>query len=220
MSGFLGIGGGGFNLVSMVAQGALAAMTGGTSLIATLATQIATQIAKQVIQQVGQQLGLPESAISGVIAGFDAATGNVGGAATDVGSALSSAAQQLNLSHTEQGQLANQVDSLTTSMTNQMLDAIKSGDDKATKDSGKGQSILMKIAIALGKQMDSKMTAMAANSDKIGNLGEVTGKNQSELGQLTGKVQAEGQELSMLSSALSNTLKSIGDAASTLARKG
>lgn len=127
---------GGFNPISMIAQGALAAATGGTSLIATLATQIATQIAtqvaKQVIQQVGQQLGLPQSAISTALGAFDAATGNAGGAFGNIAEAVQNGASQFNFSPSEQGGMQRQVDNSLNSMIDMaMTSAIAHSASKA-----------------------------------------------------------------------------------------
>ena len=61
---------------------------------------------------------------------------------------------------------------------------------------------------------------MANKTDEIGNLGTIDNSNQSKMGQLTGELQGLSQETNMLSTALSNTIKAIGEAGSTLARKG
>jgi hypothetical protein len=126
------------------------------------------------------------------------------------------------------------------------MDRIKSSASDDVKDirysGGKGQSLLMRIAIALGKLLDQKMTEMADLTEQIGSqgtqnanqlrtYGKITEKNtarfeadktegQSKLGELTGRLQGLGQEVSMLSNALANTIKSIGEANTTLARKG
>jgi hypothetical protein len=84
---------------------------------------------------------------------------------------------------------------------------------------GKG-SLLMKIAIILGTVADQKMKDMASKADQIGKFGEVKGKNQAQYTKLTSEMQALGQEMNIVSQAASNVLKSIGEAASTLARKG
>ena len=58
-------------------------------------------------------------------------------------------------------------------------------------------------------------TGMASQAQQLGS----TSQQSSQYGQLTSQIQAESQELSMLSSAVSNSIKSIGDAASTMAKK-
>jgi hypothetical protein len=84
---------------------------------------------------------------------------------------------------------------------------------------GKG-SLLMKLAILLGTIADQKMQDMATKADQIGKFGEVKGKNQGQYTKLTSEMQALGQEMNIVSQAASNVIKSIGEAASTLARKG
>jgi hypothetical protein len=87
----------------------------------------------------------------------------------------------------------------------------------------------MRIAQALGEMMDNKMNAMASKGEELGSLGKndsmkkdgsFNAEGQSQYGKVSGEMQALGQELSILSQALSNTLKSIGEGSSTLARKG
>ena len=85
----------------------------------------------------------------------------------------------------------------------------------STSSSG-GESILMKIAKALGAAMDEKMEKMAETSDAIGKLDDDDNKGY---GQLTAELTALGQELKMLTEALNNSLKSIGESGSILARK-
>ena len=91
-----------------------------------------------------------------------------------------------------------------------------SGNQSSGVASEGGGSILMKIAVALGRAMDDKMEKMAEKSDAIGDLSD---SEQSKYGELTGELTALGQELKMLTEALNNTLKSIGEAGSSLARK-
>ena len=77
-------------------------------------------------------------------------------------------------------------------------------------------SILMNIAMALGGVIDEKMKGMDEVATKLGNLEK---DNQQGYGQLTAEMTALGQEMKMVQEALNNTLKSIGEAASGLARK-
>jgi hypothetical protein len=84
---------------------------------------------------------------------------------------------------------------------------------------GKG-SLLMKIAILLGMIADQKMADMATKAEQIGKMGEIKGKNQAKFTQMNSELQALGQELGTISQATANVIKSIGEAGSTLARKG
>jgi len=74
------------------------------------------------------------------------------------------------------------------------------------------------IALLLVAGCSQKMTDMADTTDQIGQLGTVDNSNQSHLSELTGKLQGLTQEIGLLSNALTNTLKSLGDASATLAR--
>ena len=78
-----------------------------------------------------------------------------------------------------------------------------------------GMSLLMRIAVALGSAIDEKMKEM----DKLaGELEGLSGEDEG-YGAKTAKMSALGQEMKMVSEALNNTLKSIGESASSLARK-
>ena len=95
----------------------------------------------------------------------------------------------------------------------------RSSDAQGGVASSGGESILMKIAKALGEAMDDKMEKMAEKADALGNLGDVDEKNQSEYGEMSAELTALGQELKILQESLNNTLKSIGESTSGLARK-
>jgi hypothetical protein len=94
----------------------------------------------------------------------------------------------------------------------------RAGDMKGVME-GKG-SLLMKIAILLGMIADQKMSDMADKAEQIGKMGEIKGKNQAKFTQMNSELQALGQELGTISQATANVIKSIGEAGSTLARKG
>jgi hypothetical protein len=105
-------------------------------------------------------------------------------------------------------------------ITDQFLSDSRKEREKDIKSimNGKG-SLLMKLAMALGSIADQKMTDMATKAEQMGKFGEVKGKNQGKFQQLSAELQALGQELSAITSATSNVIKSIGEGASTLARK-
>ncbi len=225
---------GGFNPISMISQVALAAATGGTSLIASMAMQIVEQVAKQVIQQVGQQLGLPQSAISGALGAFDAATGNVGGAAQDfagaagalggsIGQAIANFSQASHSSPVQQAQISNDANNAVDNSTQRVMQQLQNGSMDATSGASDGKdSFLVAFAKALGKSMDAKMSKMmdiSAKIDKATQSANADNKNP-VTGQLSAELQGLGQEVSILSNAIANSIKSIGEAESTLARKG
>jgi hypothetical protein len=178
-------------------------------------------IGQQVLQNVGQRLGLPQPMIDLAKASF---TGQVGGGANNVRDAIAGLATPFNLSLGEQGALQRSADQMTNQMTDFLLDGVRRGGDEESKSlasgNAKGGSLLMKIAVAMGQLMDQKMADMASLTDDIGNLGSIDNKNQAKLGELTGKLQGLGQEVNLLSNAMTNTIKSIGEANTTIARKG
>lgn len=291
---------GGFNPINIVSQVALAAATGGTSMLLQAAiTAVVSAVAQQVIQQVGQQLGLPPEVINMAQSAFQAASGNVGGAAQGVGSfaqqgvsgfaqnfaqqslgnlaggglqaALSNLNQIGNLSPAQMGQINHAVDNANQKMTNQAVQMINaqanspeatdmtkalvttglqqtSGDIKqqangkagsASAASSAGKSFLMAIADALGAAVDQKMSEMVDLGDKIkgqvdsntkfadglksdakgGDLAKANNNSQ-KLGTYNSELQAVSQELSILQNVISTTLKTVGEAQSTIARKG
>lgn len=64
------------------------------------------------------------------------------------------------------------------------------------------------------------MGEMDSLTTQIGGLGTIDEKNQSKMGELTGKLQVLGQEVNLLSNAMTKSIKSIGEAGTTIARKG
>ena len=192
---------------------------------------IGSAVAQQVIQQVGQRLGLPQSTIDMAQAAFAQATGNPGVARMNVREAVAGLTQQHNLSPQQQGELVRAGDRSVASM-NKILDGMLKR-MSASDGAEEGGSVLMRIARALGGLMDEKMNNLASKADQLGrvgtekgnvhtsggNEGGLTAKGQGEFGKLSAEVQALGQEIGYLSQAISSTIKSIGEAASTVARK-
>lgn len=194
---------------------------------ASLATRIMfSAIGQQAIQQMGQQMGLPQSMIDMAQAQFCATCGDTRGVGQNIRQATQELAGQFNLAPTQQGQLERTGNETASKLTDMMLDRVRASGDEESQAAasgsagGKGGSLLMKIAIAMGQLLDKKMTEMAGLTDKIGGLGTIDNKNQSQLGELTGKLQGLGQEVNLLSNAMTNTIKSIGEANTTIARKG
>ncbi len=201
---------------------------------ASLATKmIVSAVAQQVIQQLGQKLGLPQSVISMAQSAFAAASGTEGGP-MNFKDAVAQVAAESGMSAFQQGQLQRATEKTYDNMSKiveNMMRKVGQGSDEdeaASVGSGSG-SVLMRIARAMGKLMDEKMNAMAAKGDQLGKLGNdgaltkdgsFNAKGQSQYGKLTSEMQALGQELSMISQAVSNSLKSIGEASTTMARKG
>jgi predicted nucleic acid-binding Zn-ribbon protein len=101
------------------------------------------------------------------------------------------------------------------------------------------KNFLMAIAEALGQAIDQQMNRMAKlaedikqqttdnqsyidGMDKKGNAKESSQAtlNSQKLGSLQSELQAVSQQMSILSNVVATTLKSIGEAQTTMARKG
>jgi hypothetical protein len=159
---------------------------------------IGTAIMQQVIQQVGQQLGLPPAAINIAQQAFSAASGQPFNA-LGVAGAVQQFGQMMGANPREIG------DALVDSVLKQARDG------GSSEGSSAGESRLVKLAKALGKLLDSKM-------DKIIETGKKMDGAEKQ-GSLSAEMQALSQEMSMISNALNNMIKSIGEANTTLARK-
>jgi hypothetical protein len=199
---------------------------------------VGTAIAQQLIQQLGQQLGLPPAVINMAQQAFSAASGTGGLGQQSIAQAVSSVAEQLNLSPSQSGDLQRTADQSFSNMSKIMDQIVKkmAKGGKEEAEGGRGErsgSLLMRIAQALGELMDQKMEQLANKADQLGRLGSEKGntftdgankggfnaQGQSQFGKLSAEVQALGQEIGYLSQAIAQTLKSIGEAASTVARK-
>lgn len=197
------------------------------------------QVAAQVIQQVGQRLGLPQAAIGAAQLAFSQAAGfsgaNVPGISPNGidGRALGNFLTGKGLSFTEAASFVRDLQAQAQkAQTAELKQSVQDFIDQINRDgenkklnrdidkvmSGKG-SLLMKLATALGMLADKKMNDMADKTKELGKFGEITGKNQGKYGELTGQIQALGQEMSMISNAMSNVIKTVGEAATTIARK-
>lgn len=174
---------------------------------------IGAAVGQQVIQQLGQRLGLPQGVISLAQNAFSAATGTQG-FPTTIRDAVGQLSQQFNLNPSQQGALER---SANADVRNLLSDLIGSDEFKSVKSGGSGRGFLERIAVALGRALDEKMNKAASLADQIGQQGS---SDQSKLGELNGKLAATSQEISILSNALNNTIKSIGEAQATIARKG
>jgi hypothetical protein len=213
-----------------IGEVALAAETGGASLALEGAiSRAALSIGDQILQNVGQQLGLPQSLIDGAQAVFHAEAGDVGGAVQNMSNAFSDLGETAGLSPQDTGALQQQaqsgVDDATSAATDQANsydpnswtgDSIREagGDAKASKG-GKGDSLLVALAKAMGQALDQKLNKMYADTQQMAHLDT----KSSQYGSLSGEVQALGQEVNLLSNALTNSIKSVGEAGTTLAKK-
>lgn len=223
------------NNVSNVFNSSVKPMTFGQSSMGsadwtkTATNKLFSSVGSQVIQSLGAQLGSSPAETQAAVASF-------GGKTVGIPQTVASLGKQFNLSPTQQGNLQRTSQDFATNLSALIMDSLRSGSGVGESASGGkgGGSLLVKIAMALGKLLDSKMSQMAGISDEIGRSGTggpapsftgTTGQptpgttEQSKLGQLTGLLQGLSQEVSMLSNALTNTIKTLGEAGSTITRK-
>lgn len=170
---------------------------------------ICTAILQQVIQQVGQQLGMPPAAINMARQAFSAASGqpfnpqSVAGAVQQFG-------QMMGANPTEIGDAQRGANDVVKQLVDSVLKQARDGGG-GEEGSSTGESRLVKLAKAMGKLLNKKM-------DKIIEVGEKMDGAKKQ-GSLSAEMQALSQEMSMISNALNNMIKSIGEANTTLARK-
>lgn len=214
---------------------------------ATLGRQLVSAIGQEIIQQLGQELGLPQSMIDMAQGSFAASMGDTQGAQQNYREALNglvSELQDMGARPTDIGNVQRSADRVRSEAETAFRDLINEAMNRGLHEEGaedaegnltaqgKG-SILMRIAVALGQNMDKKMEDMAIKAEELGNLGAnsdlvntdddgnttFAAEGQSRYGQMSAELQALGQELKILQESLNNTLKSIGESSSAMARK-
>jgi len=228
-----GIGGGNnifSSLLSTVATAALGVATGGASLMVEMAMKsVLTAIGDQVIQQLGQSLGLPQSAIDLAQGAFHSAAGDPGGAIQNLQEATSGLSSAAGLDAFQGGQLQRNIQDASNLFMDNVQKQLESGRDEegnavqggakaraAAAASGGGQSFLVQLALAMGKAIDHKMDDMLAKAKEID---DAKSSGKSDVTTKGAELTAMSQEVSILTNALNTSLKSIGEAVSTLARK-
>ncbi len=253
---FLGIGGGS-GILSLALEGAMAAATGGSSLLMTTALKgVMLSIGDQVLQQLGQQMGLPPAVTSMASSLMHAEAGDFGGSAQSLESAYGELGQASGASDYQTGQLQQQGFDGADWLLQQLMDKLQNGDfvenggqkgkaqaaaagggaaggaagadsagggvdsvpgsTTAAAGGSDGDSFLLKLAEALGKVIDDKMDDMVNVANQID---QQKSSGSSQTATLSAQETALGQEVSLISNALNTAIKSLGDAASTLARK-
>jgi hypothetical protein len=192
-----------------IAQLGLAAMTGGTSMLASTALRtIGSQIAMNALQRLGQQMGLPPSMINLAQAAFANASGQPGLARQNVMEAARGFAREAGFSPMlsanferatmrSMQSLDRQFDALRNdfrSLQNQINTNIgrrgaDEGEEGATVGRANGQkSFLVALAEAMGALMDQKASDMNKLAGEItaattnGKAGEINGVNGKENG--------------------------------------
>lgn len=244
---FLGISGFNFqSLVSLGAQAALAASTGGASVAAqAIAKQLVSAIVSQVLQNVGQKLGLPQAVIDGAQAAFSAAAGNAAGVRQNANQIVDDISRQAGFSPTQQGELQRAVDqsasAIEASVNQSVQRASSEASRAANKAKGKGPkagNFLEAIALALGSALDDKFNQALklandlaeqskSNQDFANGLGSKPDQGDvlkanakgSQLGVTTALFQSVNQEIGILQNVIKTALDAIGGAQSTIARR-
>jgi uncharacterized protein YceH (UPF0502 family) len=195
---------------------------------------IAPQLGMNLIQQLGQRMGLPQPTIDLAQAAFANTIGQPGLMRQNINQAVNGFTQQLDLRPSEAGQLRRELQTATDRSFAAMEQIVQNMAMRGLREEGGegaegGGSVLMRIARAMGKLMDQKMDQLASKADQLGRVGGESGmrnrdgnfsaQGQSRFGQLSAEVQALSQEIGYLSQAIASTIKSIGEASSTIARK-
>jgi hypothetical protein len=204
---------------------------------------IGSQLAMNVIQRLGQQMGLPQSATNFALSTFANTSGQPGLLQQPMSQVVRNVVDQLNLTPSQAGQLQRDLqnisDQSSDSLTRVLGGINKSNAGGAEEASEGNESFLVAIAKALGKVMDKKAMDMKLITDDIskmtsdtrpGYLNGVNGNNKDNASALnaestkisskTSLLQAYGQELSVISNAATNVVKTIGEANVTNVRKG
>lgn len=214
--GILGIGGGG-GLFGIASQLAIAAATGGTSLIAQMAVKIATEVASQVIQQLGQQLGLPQPMIDMAQGALRGSTGDFAGAAAEYSQASGGLDEMIQSFTQQSGGTPQQAGTALQDVNRQIGQMVAEGaqseefrNARASGGTTAGGGWLMALATALGEKLD-------VMADEIQDLAGAISKEDPST---TAKFGAATQEFSLLMNATNNALKTLGEALSSTARKG
>lgn len=177
---------------------------------------VMTAVAQQVIQQVGQRMGLPQSVIGLAQQAFTAASGTGDLGKMTVANAVSQLGQQFGLSPKQEGELAREANDVVGKLVDSMLKKVRQS-GKEESGSAEGESRLVALAKALGSLIDKKMDDIIAKSKALDADKANGGKQQATI---SAEIQALSQEISFISNALNNSIKSIGEALTTMARKG
>jgi hypothetical protein len=191
------------------------------------AKAILSAVVQQVIQKLGQELGLPPAIISMAQQAAGSAMGT-GDFKSSIEETVSQLAQDRGLSAVEQGFMGRSAQDAYRKLVASIME---SEDFKAARSGAKGKtgaaansavssgdSWLMQIATILGQMADKKLGEAAALARTIG--GTKDGEQQNKVSELTGQMQAKMQEFSLVSNAMTNVVKSLGEGLSTIARKG
>jgi hypothetical protein len=219
-----------FNSIANLALNAASAYaTGGTSLVfTTAARQLATEAFTNVIsRQFGPEAGTQASdAFRSSFASDDTASLNGwdGNALSQQANDVINAAnhQGANGAYTGdadrfRGDLEDAMSKDIQSVINNesLMRQLKSSSDKDA--TGGGDSWLVAIAKAMGKMLGNQAQKLV---DLTNEMSQHTGKNDAQVfQQLNAEFSAQSQMFGILSNSFSNSIKTIGDGLTTIARK-
>lgn len=196
---------GGLNPINVASTVATAAATGGTSLIAQAALKLASAVGQEIIQQLGSAVGAPQGAIDAAQGVFAGTIGDSEGARTNLNEAIDGFGAATGSSPSDIGETQREVEQAVQDVVN---DAGQSKEMKEAKGNG-GKSWLMAIAKVLGDKLEkmagelTDLAQQAADDPKKGTM-----------------FAAKSQEFGILSGAVTNGIKSIGEGMAGMARKG
>lgn len=188
-----------FNPISLLATAALGPMGG---ILSQLASQVLTQVVDQIVQQTGERLALGRGDIDAARDLNNASRGSEG----RLNDALSAFGEHVGASPSDIGRLQRDT---ADAIRFAAIEASQSEEAREARAGGKGGSWLLAMARALGAAADrkaEKLEAMSAGLDKA---------KPSE----TAEFQAETQEFNLLMSAMTSTIKGIGEAMTQMAKR-
>lgn len=204
----------------------VASFTNPAFAFANFGRQLLSTVGQEVIQNLGSEMGLSQSVIDMAQGSFAASVGDARGVLQNVQETRQSMVNDflsgMNASPLQQGQFMNDVQNLVRDLIEMGRKEAQEGNGEGEESAG-GESFLVAFAKALGKTMDSKMDRMMDISKKIDKeiqgANDSGGKKQAVISELSAELQGLSQEVNILSQALTNSVKSVGEASSTLARK-
>lgn len=211
---------------SKIAQTALNVATGGLS---NQLKSLTSEIFQSIVQKSGQRLGLSDSQVSKQADSVAKKYGEPSASTTTLAQSVQRFAGALGLTGTAAADFERKAtDTINRFVDDQSKKLTQEASDRANGTGGSGSAastkggalgVLARIAEQLGKAADKIVNDMDKLSQQLGDTGKIDSNNMSKYNQQSSELNALGQLLKILTAALDQTLKAIGDAASTLARK-
>jgi hypothetical protein len=196
--------------ISTVTQLGLAAMTGGTSLMASsLLKSVVSQAIQAGIQQFASQMGLPQFATDLLQSRAALAMGDIKGAASNYREAIQGFAGSRGWSPMQAGQMERSADDAYKAV----FDAVKKmGEAAAEEASGVGKGKLGKNWIR------NLVEIMGKRLDKLAGEMETLGGQIDSGAKKSGELQAVAAEFGLVQGALNNIMKTVSEGQQQLAK--